>query len=179
MWKTIPGFSKYEVSTKGDVRHRKYLRILKKSVPTNGYLQVNIYNDKIKRSITKCIHQLMALTFLGEKPLDCEIDHINKVKTNNKLSNLRYIHWTKNRFYDETNPLNICIVCGEKTKNKLYCSRKCQWSYSRILVKCTYCGKLFYRRKSYLAVTKKQPRYTNKQIFCSLRCVGFYNRKIF
>ena len=50
-----------------------------------GYLRVNID----KRLIM--VHTIIALCFLGKKPIDLDIDHINGIRDDNRVVNLQYI----------------------------------------------------------------------------------------
>ena len=50
-----------------------------------GYLRVNID----KRMFM--VHIIIALCFLGEKPIDLVIDHINGIRDDNRVVNLQYI----------------------------------------------------------------------------------------
>jgi hypothetical protein len=173
MWKTIPNFTKYEISTQGRVKHRRLLHILKYSKPSNGYLQVNIYSDVAKYPISKCVHQLMALTFMGERPLGHEVAHLDEIKKHNELTNLAYLHWRKNR--KRIHPVKYCIVCGAQTVN-ICCSRACRWLASRVLVQCTYCKKWFFRRKCTLNAMRPDRGYTRGRIYCSRQCSGLDRR---
>lgn len=64
--------------------------IIKPFKLTKGYLGISI-NGK-----TEKIHRLVALHFIGERPYKLEIDHIDRNKNNNKVSNLRYISGKEN-----------------------------------------------------------------------------------
>jgi hypothetical protein len=176
MWQTIPNFIKYEISTAGKVRHRSHLRILKQSRPSNGYLQVKIYNDIAKRFISKCIHQLMAITFMPQRPPRHDVAHLDENKENNKLLNLGYLSYAKNR-NKKTRTMNCCLFCGTKTYYKFYCSKQCRWFGTRVLVTCEVCEKQFYRSKGQLRATTPIRGYTRGRIYCSQKCAGIGNRK--
>jgi hypothetical protein len=82
----IPGFPDMTISRDGQIwRNGK-----KKSTPVakNGYrVVVNSVNNK---SVTKTVHSLMALTFIGPRPDGCEVLHINGNRLDNSVDNLRY-----------------------------------------------------------------------------------------
>ena len=87
-YKTIKGYSKYEVSNFGNVRNRKTFRILTPKRNSTGYMLVNLYKDYESKSFT--IHKLVCEAFL-EKPFEgCIIEHIDGDKLNNHVSNLKY-----------------------------------------------------------------------------------------
>lgn len=69
--------------------------IRKPSEHSSGYLRINLRKNK------KChflyIHVLVMLAFKGEKPENHDVDHRDRNRHNNHLSNLRYLHQTKNR----------------------------------------------------------------------------------
>ena len=178
IWRTIPGHTRYVISISGDVRHVRHQRILKQTYPYNGYPQVKVHNDVTGRLISKCIHQLMALTWLGEKPKGYEVDHIDHNRKNNDLSNLTYLHWRKNR-NPRRSPILYCVVCGRELKNqsKKYCSKKCRFLDARTLVQCIYCGKEFYRRKFVIQTSSPKRGYTQGRIFCSCECFNEYRKR--
>lgn len=104
-WRAIPGFPKYEVSNMGNVRHIRHRKNLRGSIPYNKYRQVKIINDlcpmrrdgKYRAGMSKCIHQLVALAFLGPRPQGYEVHHKDHDRANNRLDNLEYIPLEKNR----------------------------------------------------------------------------------
>ena len=55
-----------------------------------GYLRTGI-NGKLV-----LVHTIIALCYLGEKPDDKVIDHINSIKTDNRVENLQYITQNEN-----------------------------------------------------------------------------------
>ena len=88
IWKDIPNYEGlYQVSNLGRVRslYNKG-RVLKPRKHRNGYQEVNLSKRKIIK--TKLIHRLVMLVFIGES--DLQVNHINGIKTDNRLENLEY-----------------------------------------------------------------------------------------
>lgn len=88
----------YEVSNLGNVN-----RISKKgkrynvscSIISSGYKYFQIKLEDGKRC-NKMIHHLVALLFIGPRPQNFVIDHIDRNKLNNRVENLRYVSYTDN-----------------------------------------------------------------------------------
>jgi hypothetical protein len=95
IWKPVPGFSRYEVSSLGQIRSMSYqnMKIIKelKPAPDNyGYLKTMLKRDDGKYC-TIAIHRIIAITFLGEKPSPLhQVNHKNGDKSNNSIDNLEY-----------------------------------------------------------------------------------------
>lgn len=105
-WKTIEEYPEYEVSNLGRVRSLYYrkktktpnLQLLKPALGSHGYYVVNI------RQKTYCVHRLVAETFLPNPDnLPC-IDHKDRDRTNNLVSNLHWVSYSEN-------------LCNKKTKS--------------------------------------------------------------
>lgn len=103
--RTIPGFSRYYATYRGDIYNHKTGKRLKPSLNgPNGYLKVSIKNDDGECK-HKFVHQLVLLAFTGPKPdpnMICH--HIDHCKTNNVASNLEYITQSVN--------LKKAVKCG-------------------------------------------------------------------
>jgi hypothetical protein len=98
LWKWIPGYrGYYKASTFGRIKSidrwvnhpkggKKIVRgrILKSGIASNGYLTVSLLG------ISKTVHSLILSTFRGPCPLGMEARHLNDVKTDNRLSNLKW-----------------------------------------------------------------------------------------
>ena len=111
IYRDIPGYEgAYQVSNLGNVRsldrvvHRSNGqavvkgRQLKAFLNSKGYRRISlIYQGKDRKSF---VHRLVLLAFVGES--DLTVDHINGIKTDNRLENLRYISRRENTIKSQT-----------------------------------------------------------------------------
>ncbi len=111
MWKPIKGFEgRYEVSNLGNVRSfimrgngkrkvsdtpQKYIKPLGDK---NGYRQF-AFSDGEKK-IQKKIHRVVLESFVGDCPDGMECCHINGIKSDNRLENLRWDTHRNNQVKD-------------------------------------------------------------------------------
>ena len=84
----------YEISTSYPfiIRRRKDSKIMKQSPNNAGYLYVSINGNKCE------LHRIIAEQFvLNNNPqINTEIDHVNGVKTDNRIENLEWISHAEN-----------------------------------------------------------------------------------
>ena len=95
-WRPVPGFPGYEVSDTGRVKSlpRKNLagamrrgRVLKPDTPS-GYSLVRLARDGVKHA--RLVHRLVLEAFVGKCPEGFQTRHLNGVRGDNRLSNLRW-----------------------------------------------------------------------------------------
>ena len=90
--KLIPGIRGYSITNTGEVwtfKQNKYPRILKANTGKDGYLRVRMVSTEGKK-VTAMIHHLVARTYIGSRPDNKVVRHIDCNKTNNCISNLAY-----------------------------------------------------------------------------------------
>lgn len=93
-WKNIPGFSKYEISEYGRIRSfhgrkNEKFKILKGSKDKDGYRRVSIVSDSGKMHSFK-FYEMVAKLWIGERPKNLVITHLDGNKLNDHYSNLAY-----------------------------------------------------------------------------------------
>lgn len=96
-WLTVTSHPSYEISNLGRLRSN-YKNgdslIIQPQHNGKGDADYQFYKLSGKKYY---VHQLVLTTFIGETPKGYECDHIDTDKTNNKLSNLRYLTVAENR----------------------------------------------------------------------------------
>ncbi len=106
-WKQSAFFPNHEVSDLGEIRNTKTGKYLKPHTNKGGYKVVGIRKDG-KRYFTQ-VHRLVWETFMGEIPDGMQIDHINTVRDDNRLENLRVVTPKQNA----QNPITYQRKCKE------------------------------------------------------------------
>lgn len=115
IWKDILGYEGYyQISNKGNVRSvdRTFIRKSGKSFTVRGKMRKVRLNNCGYCYIVLCkggnkkpfyIHRLVASHFLQLNDSKMEVDHINTIKTDNNVDNLRWVSKRENA----NNPLTI------------------------------------------------------------------------
>lgn len=93
-WKDIPDFPDYEVSKDGKVRNKKSKKILKHYLGVRGYYVVNLRKDA--KPSTIYVHRLLAQAFIPNPSNKRFVDHKDRDRKNNTLSNLRWVNSIEN-----------------------------------------------------------------------------------
>jgi predicted RNA binding protein YcfA (HicA-like mRNA interferase family) len=107
-WRGVPEFDGYQVSSFGRVRGVDRLRNskhglrlirgkeLKQVLNKKGYPEVRLRKNG---SHTRLVHKLVASAFLT-KPEHCtQINHVNGIKTDNRVTNLQWVTQSENQLH--------------------------------------------------------------------------------
>ena len=88
-WKLINGYFDYYISSLGRVFSLKTYEFLKLNInKQTGYQFITLRRNRKKRYHE--IHRLVALAFLTNPEQKRCVDHINNIKTDNRVENLRF-----------------------------------------------------------------------------------------
>jgi hypothetical protein len=124
-WKTISGYENFEICDTGNVRHKKSGNIvpLHHTLAGNQYEQVLLPFENAFHYAT--VHRLVAMQHIQNDRVGIAniVDHIDKNKRNNNVTNLRWVTRSENA-------RNCCISKSNKSghtgvgkrKNYFYCS---------------------------------------------------------
>ena len=106
-WRSIDGYINYQASNIGRVRNAVTGQILAVYWNSEGYATACLYNGGKKN--TCYIHQLVAKCFIPkpQSSVRLGVDHINRDKTNNSVSNLMWKtsqqnNWNKDKIRKAT-----------------------------------------------------------------------------
>lgn len=94
MQKLIDGFENYTISTDGKVYSKRNNIFLKPCIDKDGYLMVLLSNNGKRKKIS--IHRLVALNFMPNPENKPQVNHINGIKSDNRLENLEWVTASEN-----------------------------------------------------------------------------------
>lgn len=110
-FRIIPDFENYQISNDGIVQNVKTGRCLSYETDKDGYFRVQLCknNKKFKRFV----HRLVAQTFIENPESLPIVDHIDRDKQNNHVSNLRWTsHSGNSRNLDSNRKVRLTNIDG-------------------------------------------------------------------
>lgn len=142
--KDIPGFEGlYAVTDDGRVWSYRRKIFLKPGLDRYGYLIVNLYKDK--KGKTTLVHQLVAKAFIPNPENKPQINHINEIKTDNRVENLQWVtakenvnHGTRNkRASNAASKPVYCVELDTVYKNTAEAAKALRVSVTSVGYCCT------------------------------------------
>ena len=105
----IPEFPRYEVTEDGEIFNEDGHK-LKPELTRNGYLRVSLSNDSVNHK-RMLVHRLVATTFIPNPGNLPQVDHINEIKTDNRLENLQILtHSEHTSLHNKTKKSKIGVI---------------------------------------------------------------------
>ena len=111
-------FTNYAASKDGEVINLKTSKIMNKKKRDNGYLQFTIYDKKLEKPFTYYQHRFVYEVFKGPIPKCLETDHINGIRTDNRIKNLQLLTPQKNSEKSNKPIISTCIETGKEIRFK-------------------------------------------------------------
>ena len=139
VWKPIVGCDEYygyEVTSNERIRNSRTNSIMKTSVHTSGYVNACSSNGGKNKSYRARVHRIVAQHFIDNPENKPCVDHINRIRSDNRVANLRWATVAENcqnRSLCITNKLkeqyisrNICIHVFQVVKGILLAIDSCE-----------------------------------------------------
>jgi hypothetical protein len=103
----IVNYANYTIHPDGTVYSKNYNRCIKTFLNDTGYLRIRLSNEVNKKNIL--IHRLVAEHYIPNPNNYTQVDHINRIKTDNNVSNLRWVTHRENQHNKVNNVEHINI----------------------------------------------------------------------
>lgn len=113
-WKVVKNYSNYSCTKSGKIKNNHTGRILNPKPAATGYLTLVLKNDNDK-SIHTGIHRLIAETWIDNPDNKPTVNHINSVRTDNRIENLEWATYSKQNLHksiEQKGNIKLNSNCG-------------------------------------------------------------------
>lgn len=120
-WRTVKEYERYEVNTKGEIRHKKRKHILTPRKNSGGYLYVS-FNIEGKRK-NFAVHRIVANAFIPNPNGYSKVNHKDYDRTNNNVDNLEWVSSSQNKkhaYKKEENHLSRAKEVNQYSKEGVF-----------------------------------------------------------
>ena len=145
-------FTNYAASKNGDILSLKSEKNLKMTKSRGGYLYFTIYNKKLEKHLKYTNHRFVFEVFRGPIPKCFEIDHINNIKSDNRIKNLQLLTPKQNR--QKSSSKSIISINIKTGKERRFISIKT--ASIELDINAGSISNICCKRKSYKTATSKK-----------------------
>lgn len=111
-WVVCEDYPSYMINTKGEIKSLLTNKILKPSKHKSGYMLVGLRRDGVSKTVK--VHRLLAKAFIPNPENKPHVDHINGVRDDNRLENLRWCTNQENQSFELARLNNSKALTGRK-----------------------------------------------------------------
>lgn len=115
----------YKINRNGEIWSCYYQKKMKHLLNDDGYYYVSL-KDKNKKRHKCLISRLLGFQYIPNDDIvnNIEIDHINRIKTDNRIENLRWVSRNKNL---QNKNRNGCVYQDIRKNGKIYWKSNYSW----------------------------------------------------
>jgi len=125
--KPIPNYPNYSITEDGKVWSNLSSKFLKAGLGKVGYYVVALHKDNKQKTFN--IHRLVAESFINNDFNKGYVNHINGIKTDNKVENLEWVTAKENNIHAHKIGLNYISKL-----NRIEASRTAKEKFSKIVL---------------------------------------------
>lgn len=129
----IKNFPEYWVSPDGRVWSFRKNKFLSPSI-SDGYLQVVLKNDEGFKTVK--VHRLVAEAYIPNPDNKPQVDHINRIRTDNRVENLRWATLIENASNKNNVKKVLCVETNEIFSSLSEAERQTNISHENISKVC-------------------------------------------
>ena len=111
-WVVCEDYPSYMINRKGEVRSLLTNKILRPAKLKTGYMCVGLRKNGISKTVR--VHRLLAKAFIPNPDNKPHVDHINGVRDDNRLENLRWCTNQENQSFELARLNNSKALTGRK-----------------------------------------------------------------
>lgn len=147
-WHVINEFPNYSVSNLGNVMNNKTNKIMKLCLK-GGYYHISLKNKDCKKGLK--VHRLVALAFINNPENKTDVNHEDKNKLNNNITNLTWMTRKENNQHksigliyksNKNKPINrLDKITGETIENYNSIEDAGIWAFENKLTKTSHNGR--------------------------------------
>lgn len=127
-WRVVNDYPNYSISDLGNIKNNNNNQLKKTFQNSRGYLTVSLYKNNVQKKMS--IHYLVASHFLPNWNNYKEVDHQNRIKTDNRVINLRWCSRS-----DNLKNKHKKLGCSSKYKGVSLDKRRGKWVAEIVIYK--------------------------------------------